>query len=968
MRRFGSFILLVLVFGISQVFAQQLKKIEGLYGPEGLNMPGSYNGYTNPPATGSVFGGIESSGKLLVDNGLGTGRYKTTINVQASGGDIVAGTYTWLFTSGPTGSPWGNKWAGTTVGFDQVQGYTYNSGSDNSVTVANGYYYTVVFQDNGYTGSNAAWLKTSAAPVTITSVTGFPSSIAMNTAVTCSVQVSATPSAEEKIYIRYSTDNFAANFQSVQVTGIDPVTHIGTATIPGQTSNGITISFYAFSTTVASASWGSQNVDLLTLNYKKNGASNFSYNIAPITSIAAGNWSSTSTWNTGIVPPASSTVFINTAVTLDADVTLSAVTVESAGSFSINTGKTLTIATNGSLTNSGTFNVSSGTLAFAGLGTLTNSGTFDGGSGAVNFTGAATLTNTGTFTGNTGTVTFSNTATVSGTVGFYNVNLANGGDFGTASTVNGLLTLNSGGYINNNHPPIYASTSTLKYNTGGTYGRWLEWSATSGAGYPANLQISNNTIVDLGNGGTAVARQISGNLTIDAGSRLTMDSSANPMTASLSVRGNVTINGTLNLSSLVGGDLNVGKNLTVNNIFNCDGRAVQFNGSTPQTIGGTAAIVIDYLTINSTGGVSLAKDLTINSLVTMTSGTLDLNGKTLTLGTTASISESAGNVIKGTAGTITTTRTLGTGSLGNVAGLGAEITVGSALGVTTITRGHTVQTGNSQNSINRYFDISPATNTGLNATLVFHYDNTELNGITASNLTFFRSTDSGTSWTLIFGGVQSSGTGVGTVTLNGINSFSRWTLGDKNNPLPVELASFNASTNQNGVQLNWVTASEVNNFGFFVQRSTDSFKWENVSFVKAAANGNAAKEYSFTDNIKKDGKYFYRLKQRDNDGSEKTFDAVEVTVKMDWSYQLNQNYPNPFNPSTKISYTIMKPGMVKLTVFNAIGQMVKSYANNYAEAGTYSVDFNAHDLPSGLYFFKMEAGNYTATRKMLLVK
>ncbi len=159
---------------------------------------------------------------------------------------------------------------------------------------------------------------------------------------------------------------------------------------------------------------------------------------------------------------------------------------------------------------------------------------------------------------------------------------------------------------------------------------------------------------------------------------------------------------------------------------------VIFNGATGnQTIANSNGETFNNLTINKAGGdVQLSNNITVNGTLTLTSGDVDLNGKTITLGSSATLSETAGNTVKGTSGTITATRTLNAPSLENVAGMGAEITSAANLGSTSITRGHAVQTGSGNNSILRYFDITPTTNTGLNATLFFYYDESELNSLT----------------------------------------------------------------------------------------------------------------------------------------------------------------------------------------------------------------------------------------------
>ncbi len=174
----------------------------------------------------------------------------------------------------------------------------------------------------------------------------------------------------------------------------------------------------------------------------------------------------------------------------------------------------------------------------------------------------ATLTNNGTFTKGTGTVAFQGLGSVSGTIGFNHVSLAGGVNFGSSSTINGALVILNGGYVNIN-PPTYASSSNLLYYSGGTYGRSTEWSSTSGAGYPYNVTINNNTTLNLGNGGTGTARQCAGNFAIHEGSTLSMNIYESVMTAALTIGGNLTNNGTLTLSGSIGGDLNIKGNWLV---------------------------------------------------------------------------------------------------------------------------------------------------------------------------------------------------------------------------------------------------------------------------------------------------------------------------------------------------------------------------------------------------------------------
>ena len=211
-------------------------------------------------------------------------------------------------------------------------------------------------------------------------------------------------------------------------------------------------------------------------------------------------------------------------------------------------------------------------------------------------------------------------------------------------------------------------------------------------------------------------------------------------------------------------------------------------------------------------------------------------------------------------------------------------------------------------------------------------------------------------------------------TIDGIRvakdaSSSATAWGYLNPILPVELTSFTATASKNAVNLRWSTATELNNTGFQVERSGNGTGWTTLTFVKGGGNSNSTKSYSYTDNsITKTGKYYYRLRQLDVDGSFKYSGTTEVNFVAPAVFTLNQNYPNPFNPTTMISYSIPAGSNVKLSVYNAIGKVVSVLENGFKEAGLYNVSFNASNLPSGLYFYKIEAGQFSSTRKMMLVK
>ncbi|MBD3408800.1 MAG: T9SS type A sorting domain-containing protein, partial [Ignavibacteriales bacterium] len=185
--------------------------------------------------------------------------------------------------------------------------------------------------------------------------------------------------------------------------------------------------------------------------------------------------------------------------------------------------------------------------------------------------------------------------------------------------------------------------------------------------------------------------------------------------------------------------------------------------------------------------------------------------------------------------------------------------------------------------------------------------------------------------------------------------------------LPVEMTTFEAETLDKGVALTWTTASEVNARGFSLER-----KYENGSFAEIAflnAKGATGGEYSYTDKSpEKAGVYTYRLKQVDRDGSFRYVGTVEVTYEAPLTFALEQNFPNPFNPTTTIRYELAKDVNVKLVVYNSIGEQVATLVDGQQAAGRYDASFNASNFASGIYFYRLEAGDFVDVKRMALLK
>ncbi len=190
-----------------------------------------------------------------------------------------------------------------------------------------------------------------------------------------------------------------------------------------------------------------------------------------------------------------------------------------------------------------------------------------------------------------------------------------------------------------------------------------------------------------------------------------------------------------------------------------------------------------------------------------------------------------------------------------------------------------------------------------------------------------------------------------------------------NEPLPVELSSFTGNYSNSAVMLSWKTKTEVNNYGFNVERRINEGDWDSIAFIEGHGNSNSPKEYSYSDKDIFTGgsKFQYRLKQIDADGSYEYSDVVEVEVVPN-QYELSQNYPNPFNPSTTIRFSLPKQTELRINVYNILGELIETIAKGVYEAGYYKVNFDAGSLTSGIYIYRVESSDFIETKKMILMK
>jgi len=234
------------------------------------------------------------------------------------------------------------------------------------------------------------------------------------------------------------------------------------------------------------------------------------------------------------------------------------------------------------------------------------------------------------------------------------------------------------------------------------------------------------------------------------------------------------------------------------------------------------------------------------------------------------------------------------------------------------------------------------------------------------------SLDGGVSWS-----IQNSNTSENLFGVSFVNNVQGWVAGENgtilitnNGGVPVELVSFTADIDGYLVNLSWITATEINNFGFDIERKTAD-DWEKIGFVNGNGTTSEMQYYSFIDDISflnEVDKVYYRLKQIDFDGTYEYSNEVEIEISQPDSYLLKQNYPNPFNPVTIISWQLPESKFVTLKIYDVLGNEVASLVNGEKPAGNFKVEFNASALSSGIYYYKLVAGDFVDVKKMILLK
>lgn len=394
-----------------------------------------------------------------------------------------------------------------------------------------------------------------------------------------------------------------------------------------------------------------------------------------------------------------------------------------------------------------------------------------------------------------------------------------------------------------------------------------------------------------------------------------------------------------------------------------------FIGSADMVSGTALPSQVNKLTVEkstASSTVTLNYDVYAKSAVALTSGLLNTGANKIILDSLATLTETSTSYISGK---VYTERTVGT-TEATFGGIGLSLTASSAPGFTKVTRvtgPAAIQTGQTGYSgIARYFDISATKNTGLNATMVFSYNDAELNNISEMELALFKSKDGGSNWE--YKGFSSRNSTSNTVTLTGVDGFSRWTLGSSVTPLPVDLISFTAALNKNNtVLLQWNTASELNNDYFEIERSRDGINFRKIGAVQGNGTTQQVQSYAFEDISAKEiisvnPIFYYRLKQVDYNGDFE-YSEIKKVNKNTAASELKAYFSN-ISDQLIISGLNDKAGILNIKVSDINGREILDIQHS-VNSGQLNHQIPCGTLSKGVYIVTITdsgSGNQYNTR------
>jgi hypothetical protein len=392
---------------------------------------------------------------------------------------------------------------------------------------------------------------------------------------------------------------------------------------------------------------------------------------------------------------------------------------------------------------------------------------------------------------------------------------------------------------------------------------------------------------------------------------------------------------------------------------------VLFTGNASSSISGSQPLRFFTMEIAKNGGQSvvLQKKIATSGEVAFITGFLNLNGFDLDLETTGNLVQERGDsrIIGPNGGIVMISANLNAPVNSNPGDLGVLITSAQNLGNVTIKRGHQSQNGNGiTSSIFRYYDISPVNNTNLNATLRLNYFDEELNSLNENSLVFFKSENT-TDWSTQ--SFTSRDAIANFVEKNGISSFSRWTLSNLNNPLPLLFTLFNARCDGNKVIISWKTAQEQNTSRFDIERSNDGIHWSVIGHLPASGNSSGEKSYLFTDNNPVQNAQ-YRIAEYDLDGRVQYTSIIRSSCTITDGFSV---WPNPLHEMIFLNITTGNESQATVKIFDSRGALVKMQKSTVL-AGNNQLRIDTRALSNGVYTLHADWNNGQIQKSIQIIK
>jgi len=499
--------------------------------------------------------------------------------------------------------------------------------------------------------------------------------------------------------------------------------------------------------------------------------------------------------------------------------------------------------------------------------------------------------------------------------------------------------------------------------------------------------LTTNTTI---NGTTGICNSLriqnGGQFTVNNNKDLTIDNASLLLEngGTLTVTKNITITNSATLSQ-TGGNISVNGNFVDNATYTCTSGEVSFNGSLIQTISGTQIPSFYNIRVNNASDVVLSTDIIVKNNITMNVGDLNIVDYQIDLGTTGTlVNETATSRIKAldgggipiAGGTVKADRI---SPSGNIAGLGLFVTPSSALGNTTIIRGHEKlqgtgsYTGNS--SILRYYQItSDKAKAVITNDLTFTYFDIELNGHTDGTLIMFQEIAlyGGAAYWSPLSTVNNAGanTAIATTIDNDLTT-TKITLGSNAMPLPIVLVDFKAICVNTSIDLSWKTLSETNNSYFTILKSTDGISFNELGQVNGNGNSNEEITYNFTDKNPNSGENYYKLKQTDFDGTSSVSEIISADCNISVLGESIFNvFPNPANKESDVYFEIKgfnKESEVLVVIIDVLGQELysKIIITDINGDNVNAVD-KLNRLPEGTYIIIASSKNELFKKKLII--